>query len=93
MADYYQKKWEEIHSKAIRARTPEQKAEYYRYLRNLSTILPCGSCRSHFKIYLSSNPPEDTPDPFVWSWEFHNHVNYRTGKPSMDIFTAREMYK
>ena len=93
MSDYYPKKWKEIHTKAALAKTSDQKAEYYRYLHDFSTIFPCGSCRAHFKMYLNTNPPEESPDPFVWSWEFHNHVNARLGKRPMDLFTAQELYR
>ena len=93
MSNYYHEKWREIHNKALRAETPDQKAEYCRYLRNFASIFPCGNCRAHFKMYLDTNPPERCTDMFIWSWEFHNHVNHRLHKPSLDLFTARSLYK
>lgn len=90
---YYQRLWDQIHSKAANAVTFEQKAEYSRWVRQLVTTMNCPHCRIHGTEYIQIHPPESAGDLFYWSWEFHNNVNGRLGKPIMSYEDATMKHK
>lgn len=86
--DYYRRLWENIHTNAAKATTSQQYKPFYTWIRSLSNQILCGKCKQHMITYIESNPPEKHNNPFMWSWEFHNDVNLRLGKPIMDYSTA-----
>ena len=62
----------------------------------LSFLIPCEECKSHMNKYIE-NSEIDTylktgNDAFGWTWYFHNQVNQRTGKPTVDFNQALSMY-
>jgi hypothetical protein len=92
LTDYYRQLWDLIHSKAANANTPELKIEYYAWLRRIISTMHCPMCRIHATQYIQNYPPENVPDPFYWSWEFHNNVNSRLGKPTVSYDDAANKY-
>jgi len=54
-------------------------------------VLPCGKCRQSFVEILQENPfrPED---PFAWSVEVHNLVNFKLGKPRVGLQEAYRVW-
>jgi len=84
--------WHSIHVTAAWADNPEKVAFFNKWIRIIRENLKCEACRGHMGKYLDSHPPERAPDPFIWSWEFHNAVNRRLGKPEMEYNTAKKMY-
>jgi len=84
--------WHAIHTTAAWANTGRKHSFFCEWVRNQKEFLPCDECRVHMGLYLHSNPPEKAEDAFIWSWEFHNAVNRRLGKPEMDYTTARKLY-
>jgi len=64
--------------------------------------LPCPICVKHATDYLSRHPMESYRDSvdvngvrngmFIWTWLFHNDVNNRLGKPTVDYEDAYNMY-
>lgn len=85
--------WHVAHTFAAWAVTPEKRALFCTLMRtHIQPKLPCGECRGHAAAYIEANPPEKSPDPLIWSWEFHNAVNKRLGKPEMEWDTCKKMY-
>lgn len=85
-------RWQSIHLTAAWADTPAKVAVFNTWIRHQISNLPCEECRMHASQYLEANPPEDAEDPFIWSWQFHNTVNRRLGKPELEYRVARDMY-
>jgi hypothetical protein len=92
LLDYYRQKWDEIHTNATNAKTPEKRVEYCTWLRHTIGTIYCHMCRAHAVAYLQAYPPENKEDLFHWTWEFHNNVNSRLHKPIMDYNTASTKY-
>lgn len=84
--------WHSIHSTAAWSDTSERISFFCEWIRNIREYLKCGECRGHMGKYLDAHPPEKAEDTFIWSWEFHNAVNRRLGKPEMEYNTAKKMY-
>jgi hypothetical protein len=88
--------WFVIHTMALEANDHDSKVAFVRMMMRLSNTLPCIECRKHFKDYIDKNSMErywDKQDGlFLWTIIFHNSVNKRTGKPSIDVETAKVMY-
>lgn len=60
---------------------------YSGFIRFFCKEFKCGDCRDHCGIYLNNNPPEKFKGK-KWgmsehSYEFHNAVNKRLGKPKL----------
>lgn len=85
--------WKTIHAAAIEAdrqytQDPLQAKEHFsKFLHELSYILPCETCRGHMQAYLKTNPITES-DFFLWSFQFHNAVNYRLGKIQLNYEDA-----
>lgn len=84
--------WDHIHSIALRANTPDKFHKFCVWMRQLSEISPCGVCRDHMKEYISQNPPESAKNAFYWTWQFHNAVNSKLGKPTLSYEDALNLY-
>jgi hypothetical protein len=85
-------RWQSIHLTAAFADNPEKRKYFNEWIRHQLANLPCGECIKHATAYLAKNPPEQSPDPFLWAWEFHNYVNKWLKKPEMDYTTATDIY-
>jgi len=91
--EYYRRKWNEIHTNGAQVVRGEMSHHSFcRWMRSVPEELPCSICQRHARDYLRRHPPEETPNSFYWSWNFHNTVNKRKGKPLMDYITAAERY-
>lgn len=90
--DYYRRLWDEIHTKAAQVRDPRTHRDFCIWIRSISNKMNCGTCKRHLKEYIDQNPPETAINDFTWTWEFHNDVNQRLGKPQMDYTTAAIRY-
>lgn len=90
--DYYRRLWHEIHTRAAQVRTTHDHSQFCTWMRRTAQELPCAKCRHHATKYIHDNPPEQSPNVFIWTWEFHNAVNGRLGKPIMPYSTAAAMY-
>lgn len=84
--------WIGIHITAAWSDSPEKNIYFCLWIRNLIEHLPCEECSNHARLYLSMYPPERCEDSFVWSWQFHNSVNERLGKPIMGYAEARRLF-
>jgi len=95
--------WYTIHRMAILAITEAKKAEFINYMTFLSKEFPCEKCRTHIKQFIVDNPfhiymnvsytTYSDVGFFKWSFNLHNAVNMRLGKPIIDFSTAHNLYK
>jgi hypothetical protein len=69
------------------------KRESVRFLRAMAQTFPCSICRSHFLTYLTTTPADTANRDalFRWTVDFHNEVNYRTGK--IIQYTTEQAYQ
>ena len=95
--------WFVTHVGAIEATDDDKIIHFINLTRVMFSRIPCSTCRQHAMDYLTLYPPEDhikTVDDFgdrigmfTWSWVFHNSVNCRLGKPTINYHTAYNLYK
>lgn len=77
--------WKTIHATAIEADrqgSTESREHFVNLLHELSYVLPCETCRGHMQAYLKMNPVSES-NFFLWTFQFHNAVNYRLGKSQL----------
>ena len=93
--------WNVIHTLAYNATTKSAKEAFIKHMTIICKQFPCETCRGHCKQYLKENPMSDYVDVitegkalglFTWSWQFHNAVNFRIGKPLMTWEMALHIY-
>ena len=94
--------WFAIHFKAMRCTDKRSMTEFAEFMEDLSYNLPCEQCRSHCQNYIERHAIKDYNEVkdkneeyigmFMWSWNFHNGVNQRLKKPTIDWETAYNMY-
>lgn len=97
--------WNVIHRLAFAATTKDQQEEFINTMTKICSGFPCGVCRGHCTEYLELNPMREylgikimMDDKelelglFLWTWKFHNAVNFRIGKPIMSWDTAYNLY-
>ena len=73
--------------------TELDKIHYYDYIIALQHVLPCGKCRRHMNEYLKKYPLTNEvlnsrTNLVKWGIDFHNVVNYYTGKPMLTYTEA-----
>jgi len=94
--------WLVIHILAYHAKTNESKRDFEAAMHNICSGLKCNNCKVHCGDYLKNHPIKNYWDVknkngvdigmFKWSWNFHNAVNQRLGKETMDFDTAYHLY-
>jgi hypothetical protein len=73
--------------------------DYISFINNLGEIFPCPACRVHYLEYLNSvkgrfdNYRRSNLELFLWSWNFHDDVNQRINKKSIDYSCALRYYQ
>lgn len=89
---FYSGVWHSIHVTAAWCNTPKKIAFFKDWIREMQSKLSCEECRDHMIKYIEENPPDNAANMFVWSWEFHNAVNARLGKPKLEYEPAMKLY-
>ena len=93
--------WNVIHTLAYNATTKESKQAFIKHMNIICKQFPCETCREHCKTYLKENPMIEYMDVvtegkplglFTWTWQFHNAVNHRIGKPILSWEIALHIY-
>lgn len=87
--------WRLIHTNAFMIKSKEDLDKFNLYIEYMLKNLPCGSCRTDAKRYITLNPiPTVVEDKniFKWTWEYHNYVNKKLRKPEMEWDTVVEIY-
>ena len=94
--------WQTIHTVAATYPTkPSEidKKQYFNYMLALGNVLPCGTCRDHFRKTLvdmdfSLNTLRNQESFFRFVFDLHNVVNKRLGKPVLRDYTkVRKLYE
>lgn len=96
-------KWDDLHTYAIAATTPEDKRAFCRFVRIITSSLKCLQCREHATRYVREHPPEEYLNVkdakgrdaglFVWVCLFHNTVNRRLNLPEVDYEVSYSLYE
>lgn len=84
--------WKIIHAFAAESITPQERMNFIHYIDHVQTNLSCPVCRGHMQEYVRNHPIKtyfNYTEPIhkrnigmlFWSWQFHNSVNKRLGKP------------
>ena len=63
------------------------------FLHAFCDSIPCNECFLHMKFYLQEHPLTAWSDLEQWSFDFHNNVNERLGKPRFTREQFREAFK
>ena len=95
--------WLCLHSLALNSTTLELQRAYCHYVRVICDNIRCSTCRTHFREYIETHPPERhigqdldrngyCKHLFRWSWKLHNSVNERTGKEILDFPLCYEFF-
>lgn len=75
--------------------------KYSRFYKSLGDVLPCRSCREHYRKRISGKTCtklnmdvfKDRRTLIKWVWLLHNCVNRDLGKPQVDLSTATGLYE
>lgn len=94
--------WFVIHTLAHNADTEEKKKNFVYVMEVLRDNMVCDKCKAHTTEFMKKNPFQPYWNInnkqgkhiglFTWTWNFHNTVNERLGKPIIDWVTAYNMY-
>ena len=89
--------WDVTHREAFHSKTREQQLRFIDFMKRTCKGFPCKECSINCTKYIENHPMEDFLNRgelgmFIWSWMFHNTVNTRLGKSSMDFDTAYNRY-
>lgn len=91
--------WYVIHSIAYYANTLADQKNAIKTITFICEHFPCEKCRGHAQKYIKENPMENNLmkekkelSLFLWTWKFHNAVNYRIGKHIMSWEVAIQLY-
>lgn len=82
--------WAELHLLGLRHRSGKNMTGWLNDWRDSLPFNGC-PCKEHLDNWFSENPP-DWNRFFEWGIDFHNAVNIRIGKPTMDVENARELW-
>ena len=78
--------------------TEQEKQQYAQFFHSLKYVLPCETCRSHYKKGIEQDMPiepalESRNKLTRWLVDFHNSVNKRLGKPVVSYESVKEKYE
>lgn len=78
--------------------TLQQKNETKRFFLDLKNVIPCSTCREHYKGHLAKRPITDKvlanrQNLVCWLIDIHNDVNRMLKKPVMKYNTAIKLYQ
>lgn len=69
-------------------------------IKGLPLIIPCDECKNHANNFIEGFKDEQLSDfarsskgVFYFFWMFHNHVNRETGKPTITLEKAYDIFK
>jgi hypothetical protein len=83
--------WRKIHVKAKAATDKKSQYKFRKYIKHLIKYGSCKECTDELGKYYQRLHPDNYKKMrdncgnkvgyFYWSWELHNHVNRKLGKP------------
>ena len=72
------------------------RANYKMFFEGLYKVLPCNKCATHYQTLMTSMPIDGFLDNseklFEWTYNVHNSVNNKLGKPEPSLQWARAQY-
>lgn len=97
--------WNIMHKQSYKADSHDKQIIFIKLMKDICNDFPCTVCKGHCVEYIKNHPMEEYLDVlveingkklvlgmFVWTWKFHNNVNYRIKKPLMSWDTAYDLY-
>lgn len=89
--------WRELHTRALTfdGTTEEgDKLFIWHFANKIPRYIKGCACDEFFNKWRSERPPVYQPREayFRWTWELHNAVNEKLGKPQMSLEDALAMY-
>lgn len=81
--------WKGLHAIAAQCDITSDGEGFWNYVVNLSNVLPCEACKKHMKTYLEAHP-KPLANYFEYTVAFHNSVNSRLGKKTINAEEARQ---
>jgi hypothetical protein len=89
--------WFTMHTLAAMAKTPDEKKQAIGQIKYLQSKFPCEECKLHFGNYIETHPLENTLNGnedslFLWTFNFHNVVNFRLGKSQVSYEEAKNIF-
>ena len=75
--------------------TQQEKDSHYQFFTNIENVLPCETCREHYKKNVEIYPIQlDSRDTFIrWLITIHNQVNIMNGAPTWTYDEVYDLYK
>ena len=77
--------------------TPIDKINYYNFFYNLTSIIPCNDCKTHFIDFFKKNPIRNyliNRDKLIeWVMNCHNNVNKLNNKPEWNLDQVFKHYQ
>lgn len=84
--------WTFLHLSALHADRSQGRSEWKDLMSAFVANLPCEECKKHAKAYWASYEYTDTTSAFEWTVIFHNRVNERLGKPTVELSKALKQW-
>jgi len=89
--------WYTMHTLAASAKTEDDKKQVVNQIKHLQSKFPCEECKLHFWNYINSHPLENSiigneDSLFLWTFNFHNAVNFRLGKSQVSYDEAKNIF-
>ena len=86
--------WYSIHSEAQRVHDRPSHEAFSRMMQRRAASLPCEECVQHATAYLRAHPIGGFSRERAkrWAWEFHNAVNRRLRKPTVEYAHLDRIY-
>ena len=86
--------WDILHYITFRYCPSESKKVERLFLYDLPNLMPCRSCRNHYKRYCRDNPIKLASRESLSRWliKIHNLVNQQLGKPKQSYENMRFRY-
>lgn len=96
--------WSTIHRLALTVKSDKDLKQFEETVKSICYSFPCKICREHCTNYIKRHPIVKEKNKtkgksnklgittFLWTWRYHNDVNERLNKPTMNLETAINMY-
>jgi hypothetical protein len=71
----------------------KKRQELLQFIESLQLLLPCEECRLHFQEYIQLHNPKKAENLAYWTFDLHNSVNQRIGKPQFSFGDVSKVYE
>jgi hypothetical protein len=84
--------WATMHRLALKSDIDKNPKAFSAFLGTLTELLPCAVCRTDYTTYLKAYGAPEIGAAFQWTFDLHNWVNRKLGKPTMDLSKAKTLW-